>query len=152
MDIFIIEDDDYKKDKIIDCVLETHGNAKFSEAKSVSKALTSLEGLSEKTIIFLDMSLPTYDLDKANSGGRAQGFGGIEILRNIEFFGLSNKVIVITQYESIPFNDRILDVETLAEELRAEFPDNFFSLIQFDLITDNWKNMLLSDLTRIMND
>ncbi|MEP2653669.1 MAG: hypothetical protein ABJH06_16955 [Paraglaciecola sp.] len=118
----------------------------------MSSAVTSLESLTDDTVILLDMSLPTYDLDEASAGGRAQGFGGIEILRNIEFFDLRNQVIVITQYESLVFNNRTLDADTLSKELKYEFPENFYSLIQFNVITDNWKNQLLNDLKGIIND
>lgn len=149
MKFLIIEDDEYKKDKIVGCLQDNYSNINCKHVQSVSSALNHLEALSEDTIVLLDMSLPTYDLNESNSGGRPQGFGGIEILRNMEFYELTNKVIVITQYESITYDNRTLDAEALKVELANEFPDNFFDLIQFNVITDNWKKELITKLSEI---
>lgn len=152
MNFLIIEDDEYKKDKIIYCLEDTFNDFKYSYVKSVSSALSELDKLAPETIVLLDMSLPTYDLDETNSGGRPQGFGGIEILRNMEFYELQNKVIVITQYESIAFDNRILDANDLRIELAQEFPENFCELIQFNIVTDSWKVELTSKLNELIND
>lgn len=152
MNFLVIEDDEYKKDKIFNCLEDTFKGFKYSYVKSVSSALSELETLDPETIVLLDMSLPTYDLDDTNSGGRPQGFGGIEILRNMEFYELQNKVIVITQYESIAFDNRVLDANALRIELAQEFPDNFYELIQFNVVTDSWKAELVSKLNELIND
>ncbi len=152
MNFLVIEDDEYKKDKIIHCLEDTFKDFKYSYVKSVSSALSELDKLAPETIVLLDMSLPTYDLDETSSGGRPQGFGGIEILRNMEFYELQNKVIVITQYESIAFDNRILDANDLRIELAQEFPENFYELIQFNVVTDSWKVELTSKLNELIND
>ena len=67
-------------------------------ARSVNSALDKLE--SEKPdLLLLDMSLPTFDIGERESGGRPQGFGGTEVLRQMEMLGLSCPTIVITGYE-----------------------------------------------------
>lgn len=151
MNFLIIEDDDYKKNKIIDCITEAFGDTLFKHAKSVNSAVVLLEELEANYIVLLDMSLPTYDLD-ASSGGRPQGFGGIEILRNMEFFDLSNKVIVITQYETIPIGDKEIDLEQIEDDLLEEFEDIFHELIHFNVVSDAWKNKLVNSIAELRYD
>jgi ActR/RegA family two-component response regulator len=152
MNFLIIEDDEYKKDKITYCLEENFSDINYTHVQSVSSALNELDKLDSDTIVLLDMSLPTYDLDESNSGGRPQGFGGIEILRNMEFYDLTNKVLVITQYESIAINNRVLDVNDLRTELANEFPDSFCELIQFNVVSDSWKKELIQKLTELIDD
>ncbi|WDG10301.1 hypothetical protein PUN50_23290 [Vibrio campbellii] len=151
MKFLIIEDDDYKKNKIIDCIMESFGDVFFQHAKSVNSAVVLLEELEPDYIVLLDMSLPTYDLD-ASSGGRPQGFGGIEILRNMEFFDLSNKVIVITQYETIPMGENEIDLKQIQDDLIEEFEEIFHELIHFNVVSDAWKIHLVNSITELKND
>ncbi|HDY8064971.1 hypothetical protein LO82_06420 [Vibrio vulnificus] len=151
MNFLIVEDDEYKKNKIVDCVTEAFDKAEFKHAKSVNSAVVFLEDLEPNFIVLLDMSLPTYDLD-ASSGGRPQGFGGIEILRNMEFFDLSNKVIVITQYESIPVGNKEVDLEQIRDDLKTEFEGLFHELIHFNVVSDAWKKSLIDSITELSDD
>lgn len=149
MKLFIIEDDTYKKDKIVDCLTENYDDLEWLYAKSVTSAVRLIQDIDDEYIILLDMSLPTYDLD-ITSGGRPQGFGGVEILRNMEFFGKVNNVIVITQYESIRIGNKNFDFDELKLELQSEFQDSFHSLIYFNVISDDWKAKLISSIDRII--
>ncbi|WP_305813668.1 hypothetical protein [Photobacterium leiognathi] len=148
MKFLIIEDDDYKKNKIIDCITDAFGEVEFKCAKSVNSAVILLETIDSDYIVLLDMSLPTYDLD-SSSGGRPQGFGGIEILRNMEFFDLSNKVIIITQYETIPIGNKEVDLEQIQSDLENEFGDIFHDLIHFNVVSDTWKSKLVDSITEL---
>ncbi|WCE30813.1 hypothetical protein [Vibrio sp. SCSIO 43137] len=151
MKFLIIEDDDYKNNKIIDCITDAFEDAVFKCAKSVNSAVVLLENLEEDYIVLLDMSLPTYDLD-GSSGGRPQGFGGIEILRNMDFFDLSNKVIVITQYETIPVGNQEIDLDQIQNELKDEFEETFYDLVHFNVVSDAWKNQLIDSIKELEND
>lgn len=151
MKIFLIEDDGYKKAKIIDCLSEKYGNIELLLAESVTSAVRLIEELDNEHIVLLDMSLPTYDLD-ITSGGRPQGFGGVEILRNMDFYEKSNRVIVITQYESIRLGNRVLDFNELKNELEKEFIDLFHTLINFNVISDDWKIKLINSIGEIVDN
>lgn len=150
MKFLIIEDDEYKKNKIIACIEQHLGSIQFESVKSVNSAVILLENLSDDVIILLDMSLPTYDLD-SSSGGKPQGFGGVEILRNMEFFGLKNRVIVITQYESIYSGDKELDLKQIQNNLENEFGEIFYKLIHFSVVSDTWKENLIKSINELNN-
>lgn len=152
MKFLLIEDDDYKRDKIFESLTKIYPDSKFTFAKSVTSAIIELESIESETLILLDMSLPTYDQDKSSSGGRPQGFGGVEILRNIEFYELLNKVLVITQYESISLDNRVLDISDLEIELFKEFSEFFIGLVHFSVISDSWKNELEKIINGTIND
>ncbi|MFQ2227129.1 hypothetical protein ACK32Z_09525 [Aeromonas hydrophila] len=152
MKFLVIEDDEYKKNKISDCLFDNFIDANIEYAMSVSSAKCILEDITEDTIILLDMSLPTYDVDQSPSGGRPQGFGGIEILRMMEFYDLKNRVIVVTQYESISLGNRVLDVDNLKSELFLEFDFFLHDLIRFNVVSDDWKILLIEKILEIIND
>ena len=151
MKFLVIEDDEYKRNKVIDCINDNFGQVTYKYAKSVNSAVVQLEEIDEEYIILLDMSLPTYDLDNS-SGGKPQGFGGIEILRNMEFFDIKNKVIVITQYESIASGDELLDLTQIQKNLENEFEDVFYKLIHFSVVSDTWKKKLIGSIRELIND
>lgn len=151
MKFLVIEDDEYKRNKIIDCINESFESVDYKCAKSVNSAVVQLEDIDEGYIILLDMSLPTYDLD-TSSGGKPQGFGGIEILRNMEFFDIKNQVIVITQYESIASGDEVLDLSQIQVNLEDEFENVFHKLIHFSVVSDAWKKKLISSIQELIND
>lgn len=150
MKFLIIEDDDYKKNKIVDYIVDIFGDVTFKSAKSVNSAVLLLENLADDYIVLLDMSLPTYDIDNS-SGGKPQGFGGKEILRNMEFLDLNNKVIVITQYESIPLGEEDIGSIQIKRELEEEFEDIFQDLIHFNVVSDAWKEKLVNSINEIVS-
>jgi hypothetical protein len=152
MKFLIIEDDDYKKNKIVDCINEVFSGSVLKFANSVNSAVIKLGEIDEEYIVLLDMSLPTYDLD-SSSGGKPQGFGGKEILRNMEFFEQKNKVIVVTQYESIPLGGRNVELHEIQNDLLSEFEGIFHALIHFSVISDAWKNKLIESVRELnVND
>ncbi|NWA91462.1 response regulator [Pseudomonas sp. D8002] len=104
----------------------------IKHAKSVNSALDVLEG-DIPHLILLDMSLPTMDIDipGGEAGGRPQGFGGIEILRNMEFSGISCPVIVITGYEAFPRQGGSVDISGITQELKEEFPQLLHSVLHY---------------------
>lgn len=113
--------------------------------RSVNSALDSLdEGMPD--LILLDMSLPTIDVDipKKESGGRAQGFGGIEVLRYMNFAGLLCPTIVVTGYEVFPREDGDIGFSELRDELIDEFPNIIQGVLHYNSTYETWKNDLKS--------
>jgi len=115
----------------------------IDHAKSVNSALDKLEdGVPD--LLLLDMSLPTMDIDIAGgeAGGRPQGFGGIEILRNMEYENINCPVIVITGYEAFPRKGGNVDISGITQELKLEFPKLLHSVLHYNSTYDTWKNEL----------
>jgi CheY-like chemotaxis protein len=116
---------------------------KIDHAKSVNSALDRLdEGTPD--LLLLDMSLPTIDVDivGGEGGGRPQGFGGIEVLRNMEYANISCPVIVITGYEAFPRQGGNVDISGITQELREEFPKLLHSVLHYNSTYETWKDEL----------
>ncbi|WP_449758617.1 hypothetical protein [Erwinia persicina] len=143
MDFILIEDDDFKKKKILDFLVDNFCDRPIHTAGSVTSAIDLLKNEKNDHIILLDMSLPTYDYEKNSDTGRPQGFGGIEILRYMEFIGDIRNVIVITQFDSFVVNEESINISHIETQLTDEFSDVFLGIIQFDIISDSWKSALI---------
>lgn len=142
MNIILIEDDEYKIDLIINYLEETISNLNLYEAHSVKGATTLISNTDEADVVLLDMTLPTFDMSNGSSGGRPQGFGGIEILRYMEMIEFKVPVIIITQFQTFDTNKGTKDISYLKEILEKEDFENFTGIVQFSPSTESWKSEL----------
>lgn len=141
MRILIVEDDEIKAKNIQGFVEELLPGAGFSLVKSFNSAIRVLRRDSFD-LILMDMSLPTFDITATESGGQPKGFGGADILRNIERFELSIPTIVVTQYETLGAGTQALDIETLGVKLQKEYPAVFRGLVYYQAASTTWKGHL----------
>ena len=68
-------------------------------------------------LIFLDMSLPTYDVTPQEQGGDKKPLAGKEILRRMSYKKIYIPVIIITQFDT--FGDKEISIDSLNEEFRT---------------------------------
>lgn len=115
----------------------------IKHAKSVNSALDIIDE-EVPDLMLLDMSLPTIDIDISfgESGGRAQGFGGIEVLRYMVFSEIHCPTIVVTGYEAFPREGGDLDISELGKELKEEFPTLLLATLHYNSTYETWKNEL----------
>jgi CheY-like chemotaxis protein len=81
MKILLVEDDEYKIDLIVPFIKSMILDVDLTFAASVKSAKKELDNDNEIHVVLLDMTLPTFDMTAGSSGGRPQGFGGLEVLR-----------------------------------------------------------------------
>ncbi|MEZ8473751.1 response regulator [Vibrio cyclitrophicus] len=152
MDILIIEDDDYKVELLEDFLSEEYSTINISNAFSVKGAKKAIEAFNGQFVL-LDMTLPTYDISKESSGGRPQGFGGIEVLRFMEMIENDTPVIIVTQFQSFEIKDKnketTRDISYLKELLEEEDFLNFKGIVQFSSSNEKWKVELKGYLDNI---
>ncbi len=146
MNILLIEDETTKASKIcsyLDKIIS--GNA-IQIAKSVTSGIDAIhENIFD--LIILDMSLPTFDISKDEYGGRPQGFGGKEILREMLNYEMITPVIVITAYEAFSENGDSGKVKEqtfneIKEELETDYPDFYCGIVKYETIFDEWQYRL----------
>jgi len=148
MRILLVEDDEFKSDRLKIFLEDTYPNSEITLARSVNTARRAIK--SDKfDVIVLDMSLPTFDVSPGESGGRPQGFGGREVLRDMKRSGLSTPVIIVTQYEAFDSQGQKMDLPSLARILESEYPDTFRQVVYYNAATDEWKQKLNLALTSI---
>ena len=136
MRIWLVEDDGFKRDKLRQCLLDLFEGVEIKEAKSAKSAFNLLkEG--QPHLVVLDMSLPTFDIGFAETGGRPQGFGGVEVLREMDRRSIAVPVIIVTQYEI--FGEERLSIRELEARLLAEHPATFVGLVYYETASEQWK-------------
>lgn len=152
MNILIIEDDDYKVELLEDYLREIYEDINIENAFSVKGAKKVISNFAGDAVL-LDMTLPTYDISKESSGGRPQGFGGIEVLRFMEMIEIDIPVIIVTQFQSFEVKDnnkeKTRDISYLTELLEEEDFYNFKGIVQFSSSTEKWKIELKNFLDSI---
>ncbi len=136
MKIWLIEDDGFKRDKLRAALLEKFPHAEVLEARSAKSAFKLLNK-GTPNVVVLDMSLPTFDIGPTESGGRPQGYGGVEVLREMERRELVVPVVVVTQYEV--FGEERMSIRELAKKLATDHGANFVELVYYDTVSGTWK-------------
>ena len=140
MNVLLIEDDDFKAGKIKRAVETQNSVTSIDVARSVSSGIAALlRQLPD--ILLLDMSLTTFDLGPDEGGGRPRNFGGIEIFEELARLKVHLPVVVITQFETFIKDGRNVNMMEIRKILKSEFPDNFKSIIYFD-VEGRWKKRL----------
>ncbi|WP_181315710.1 response regulator [Photobacterium phosphoreum] len=107
----------------------------------MSSALDFLDN-NEPNFIILDMSLPTYEISDTESGGRPQGFGGLEILRYLKMSGLNCPTLVLTGYEAFMREEGIVELSQISEELNNEFGVFLKDVLYYNSAYSEWKNKI----------
>lgn len=136
MNILLIEDDGFKRDKLREYLAELIAGARIAEARSAQSAFRQLRRL-EPDLVVLDMSLPTFDIGPSESGGRPQVFGGVEVLREMDRRNIAKPVVVVTQYET--FGDERMSLGELASKLAGEHAQTFVALVYYETASEQWK-------------
>jgi len=140
--VLIVEDEAPKLGHIESYVRSILPGLNIRIARSVNSALDELDS-SNFDLILLDMSLPTFDIGERESGGRPQGFGGIEILRYMKMSGIECPAIVITGYEAfLKESGTNVDLSEIRAELILEFPSLLRGVLHYNSSVDEWKDAL----------
>lgn len=143
MHILIADDEGPKLDNIVEVVTNLLPTANIKTARSVRSALDAL-GEQAATFVVLDMSLPTFDVAPGEQGGRPQNYGGIELLRYMDFYDLECPVFIVTQYEAFPDKNGHVDLSSLSERLLIDHPKTFRALIYYAGSSDEgWRKKLV---------
>lgn len=146
MNILLIEDEATKASKISAFLNEMSKDTSIQFAKSVTSGIDAIHN-DVFDLILLDMSLPTFDISKDEYGGRPQGFGGKEILREMLNYEMATPVIVITAYEAFSENGETGKVKEqtlneIKEELNSDYPAFYRGIVKYETIFDEWQHQL----------
>lgn len=91
MNFLIIEDDDNKIKQICEFLLSKYPTALLTTRRSYQSGLKEIINHKPYDLIFLDMSMPTFDVTPNNSGGRFRTYAGRDILEEMGSIPVINK-------------------------------------------------------------
>lgn len=130
--ILIVEDDEFKRQAVHD-LLQSVIDAKIIDVDSVRTAIDFLRE-NDCSLIVLDMSLPTFSIRGREAGGTPLGFGGLEVLQNLDRFGKMIPCVILSQYSAFSQGDKNISLKGIGDEMMSGYSDLVKSVIYFDLI------------------
>ncbi|WP_201627529.1 response regulator [Psychrobacter immobilis] len=152
MRILIVEDELSKKENIISLVKENFPKSTLLEAHSVKSAKILLKSKEGFDCIILDMSLPTFDIGRNEFGGRPQGFGGKEVIRQLFRDNRCIPIVVVTAYDffsNLEGSEESMSLDELKKQLNNYSSKLTISVIKYSGLIDDWKEKLIEFLQEV---
>jgi DNA-binding NarL/FixJ family response regulator len=142
MRILIVEDEDDKRDAVVQCVRHALDEVVILQAKSLQSGLRAMHA-SAPDLLIVDMTMPSFDVEGDEDGGRQQAYAGRELLRHVRRTRPSVCAIVLTQFSEFPQGGGVMTLPQLDQTLRQEYGDAFIDTIHFNTASDSWKHLLV---------
>lgn len=138
MKILIIEDDDNKRQQLVSAINTDEAGFIIVETRSYQSGLRELlKGPYD--LVFLDMTMPTFDKSPSESGGRIRPFAGKDILTQLKHRGFSQDVVVFTGFEILGEGTEQVTLKELDNNLKDEFPSNYRGVIYYNAAQNEWR-------------
>lgn len=144
MKILIVEDTEDKMKEIEKNVLRILDNCSFVEAMSYSDGIKKIYE-NKWDLILLDMSLPTYNISHAESGGIKKPIAGKEIIKRMHSRNIIVPTIIITQFDV--FGEKKISLDSLNKEFEQNYTHIWRGTVSYD--KPDWQNALDKLLRRI---
>lgn len=143
MRILIVEDEPNKERKIKE-FLSSLFPVELDVVRSVISAKLKLKEKKGYDYILLDMTLPLYDNDDLDyiEDNEFEPFGGECILDEIERLCIQTKVVIITAFDVLGDGAEHIDLETLSDRIKQEFPELFIGSVFYNATSTRWKEEL----------
>ena len=135
-DILVVEDDDFKLERLSRTLLEADPSAAITVAKSVRAAIEKLGR--EYRLIILDMALPSHPMKPGTSPATSLPSGGIEILLELAYTSRSDKVVVVTQFQEIEIEERLVPTRAALDAFLEQGMDNVIAVLHYMPEADGW--------------
>ena len=152
MKVLIVEDDPTKSESV-----ENFLNILESVEINLEKRISWQSGLIEiienskkYDLLILDMSMPRYDPEIADTNKEFEIYAGWEILREMKHLSLKIPTCVLTSYDYFGEGKEAVDRETIHINLTTEFPNMYKGMIYFRTTDLSWKDKLKKIIYEVM--
>lgn len=147
--ILIVEDDENKFQQLSQFITELLPNSIVRIAKSFHSGLKNIIDGSQD-LILLDMTMPTYDIEQDEDGGRPQHYAGREIMRQMDRRSIRVPVIIVTQFDVFGEGTEALTRDQLDQQLLIEHPNTYKGTVYYNVAMDEWKIELSKKVASLM--
>lgn len=148
MKILVVEDDENKREQLVSFLKMEFSGLNCIEAKSYQSGLKELISTTFD-IVFLDMTMPTFDRSPAEPGGRIRPFAGREILAQLSRRGIQQRIVVFTMFEVLGEGESQVTSLELDDQLRSHYPKIYYGLIYYDTALNGWKSKVKDALNNL---
>jgi CheY-like chemotaxis protein len=143
MKVLVVEDDDNKRDQLVSFLRFEFPDLICEEARSYQSGLKALL-TSNYEVVFLDMTMPTFDRNPDEPGGRIRPFAGRDILAQLVRKKKNQTVIVFTGFEVMGDGGNQLTSVELDRELQETYAGIYHGLIYYNAASNDWKQKVLT--------
>ena len=134
--LLIIEDNEPKLNRLRQFCEENLKDYSVEDKRSYNSALAEVVHNGNRyDLIFLDVSMDTYDLKPEVSDGEQEPLAGSNIMRFMKLRKIKVPVIVVTMYES--FVDGI-KIDKLDEGYKEKYPEFYKGFVYYSLRNVDW--------------
>lgn len=141
MKVLVIEDDNNKRQQLIELITKIEFCG-VTETRSYHSGLTALiEGGND--LVFLDMTMPTFDRSPTQNGGRVRPFAGRDLLNQLRSRDITAHVIVFTQFGLLGEGKEQIGLVDLDRSLRGAFPGLYQGYVHYDTAQNSWRQEVL---------
>jgi CheY-like chemotaxis protein len=137
----IIEDDELKMSRLRGFLALEAPFLKVEVARSYKTGLRALTEL-DLTLVLMDMTLPSFDIQPGTDGGRPLSLGGRELLRQMSRRGMQSPVVVVTGFDMFGSGANLVTLDQLDAELAREFGSFYLGSVYFNAASDDWRDRL----------
>jgi len=147
MKVLIVEDDGLKRRELVQFTIDRLGAVDVVQAASFSAGMSEVfKGVPD--LILLDMSIPTFDHNATDGGGRPRPLGGYDFLFELDRLDVESRVIVVTQFESFGSGQETQTLAEVSVQMAAEFPRLFRGVVFYQASVAKWR----ADLSKIFEE
>ena len=149
MKILLVEDNFFKREKIVDFISSINGH-NIVEAASYNSGLTSAMS-DEFDFLILDMSMPTFDRTASDMGGRFKVLAGKEIVTKLKKQNRLIPFVILTGFADFSVDTDKLNLNQI-NDLMALVGETYRGTIFFDSANSKWKDDLNNVIESLKND
>jgi CheY-like chemotaxis protein len=138
--ILIVEDNPYKREKIVEYFSNITPEVIIDEAHSFTSGWQNISSNKiNYDLLILDMSLPSFDINQNEDGGEFKALGGKELARKLVRRKVLTPFIFLTNYKV--FSDTLYSYtfDELKKELLTTYPEQCIGFIFFSNRSSEWR-------------
>ena len=146
MRILLVEDDEHKMKDIIQYLEVILKGVIIETAHSIESGVQSAID-NQYDLILLDMTIPNFDINETNEGGKSYKNGGEIVVKELLDEDVFFNCAIITQYET--FNDEPID--QIGQRVKTYCGDHYYGYVKYSTSDDAWKQSLKILIEHVAN-
>lgn len=139
--VLLIEDDDGKREALINQIQISIRGADIVEANSLISAVKAIK-TRDFDVVVLDITLPYRDISPSRPPGDMHKVGGEEVLRQMERFRRFAPVIVVSQFDTFGDEPDVKTFEQMNADLAKSFPALYHVGVYYHASLSDWNEEL----------
>ena len=147
-EVLIVEDDNFKKEALVDLIGSNVPNARIQCVADVSTAVAAINQ-SKFHLIIIDMALPSHPVVSGGGSPMSLLTGGLEVLLELNSLERTDHCIIVTQYPDIEIAGNFYALDAATAAIRENLSCNVIGCFQYAENSSDWSEALLRVLNTI---